>query len=120
MHADDIDEAVARKIAIAQIQECGSSPMSPAQLDIYVPDNGFSQSTSYWVSDYLKDILDDDSKPPSIECPVCGEVEEGSIQDIGLFLLGHQTYHAFEQNIANMLEFGEDNDDDDDEMVEGS
>ena len=120
----DIDESAARKIAIAQIQECGQTGMSPAQLDMYVPDHGLDLDTQYWVSDYLEEILDDDAKPPSIGCPVCGEVEEGTIRDLGLFLLAHQAYHAFEQNVAKMLEFGEDNDDDGDgdgnEMAEGS
>jgi hypothetical protein len=118
----NIDEVVARKIAIAQIQECGSSPMSPAQIDIYVPDNGLTQSASEWISDYLEIILDDDSKPPTIECPVCGEVEEGSIRDLGEFILAHRAYHEFEQNVAKMLDFGDDNDgdDDDDEIAEGS
>ena len=118
----DIDESAARKIAIAQIQECGQTGMSPAQLDMYVPDHGLDLDTQYWVSDYLEEILDDDSKPPSVVCPVCGEVEEGTKQVLGLFLLGHKEFHAFEQNVTQMLEFGEDSDDDsdDDEIVEGS
>ncbi len=79
--------------------------MSPAQLDIYVPDHGLTFDEMMWVSDILDEIMDEDSnKTPSVECPFCGQQAEGTVYQMCLFLLAHQAYHGFEINSSPMFE----------------
>ena len=97
-------ESDARAVAVAQSRECGDLAMSPFQMDIHIPNHGMSLDTQMWVSDLLEEIIDEDSKTPSVECPFCGQQAEGTVYEMGLFLLAHQAYHAFEINSSPMYE----------------
>ena len=113
-----LDEKLARALAIAQSRECGSRAMSPAEMDIHIPHHGMSLETMYWVSDYLEEVVGENPPAPSVACPICGDTEEGTITEMGFFLLCHQAYHLHEQNIAPMHDFGNDTEVDDSEEEE--
>jgi hypothetical protein len=118
----NLDESAARKIAIAQVQECGLIAMSPADIDIHCPGHGLNFDEMIFVSDLLEDILERNHEPV-ISCPICSEESGGTISERGLFLLGHRAFHLHEMRMASMIHFGEDGvefDDDDTEIEEDS
>ena len=119
----DLDEDAARSIAIAQVKECGSLAMSPADIDLYCEGHNLNFDEMMFVSDFLGDILKKESEPVA-SCSFCGEISTGSIFDVGMFLLAHREYHVHDVRIASMLEFSEDgvefdDGDDGDELAEG-
>jgi len=118
----DLDEDAARSIAIAQVKECGSLAMSPADIDIYCEGHGLNFDEMIFVSDLLEDILERNHEPV-VSCPICTEESGGTISERGLFLLGHRAFHLHEMRMASMIHFGEDGvefDDDDTEIEEDS
>ena len=98
---DDVDERAARMIAVTQFEVAGDLAMSPAELDIYVPGHGLSLSDMMHVSDVLEELLEENSAP-SVTCPVCGESAEGTVLEMGTFLLAHQAFHLHEMNLKPM------------------
>ena len=98
---EDVDERAARMIAVTQFEVAGDLAMSPAELDIYVPGHGLSTGDMMHVSDVLEELLEEDSTP-SVTCPVCGESSEGTVFEMGMFLLAHQAFHLHELNLKPM------------------
>ena len=98
---EDVDERAARAIAVTQFEVAGDLAMSPAEMDIYVPGHGLSLSDMMYISDVLEELLEEKSAP-SVTCPVCGESAEGTVLEMGTFLLAHQAFHLHEMNLKPM------------------
>ena len=105
-------EEDARAVAVVQSRVCGDFAISPAEIDIHIPGHTMSMDEQMWVSDFLDELLGTEDGEPSVACPICGIVEQGTIAEMGLFLLGHRLYHTFEQNNNPMRVFGADDDGD--------
>ena len=105
---EDIEEKVARSIAINQVELCGSVAMSPADIDIHCPEHGLSTSEQMHISDVLEDYFaSEDEREPEVTCPLCQESTRGSIYERGLFLLAHRELHIFESRMDTLLTFGD-------------
>ena len=98
---ENVDERAARMIAVTQFEVAGDLAMSPAELDIYVPEHGLSMGDMMHVSDILEELLEE-GPAPSVTCPVCGESSEGTVFEMGMFLLAHQAFHLHEINLKPM------------------